>query len=105
MKNVCFVILILTAFYGCSKPVSQEDLIETAIQIRLQQWREEQIVLCRERALMAAAEYVDSMMIVNSLDFKLDTIPKPPKPNKPHKPYFKPTPDSLKVEELKKNGN
>ena len=104
MKKAAIYICMLLGAYACSKPVSQEELIETAIEIRLQQWRIEQIELCRERALTEAAEYVDSMMIVTSLDTKLDTIPKPPKPNKPPKPSFKPTPDSLKVEELKKNG-
>ncbi len=101
-KAACYIILLMGA-YACSKPVSQEELIETAIEIRLQQWRIEQIDLCRERAIITAVGYVDSMMIVNSLGSKLDTIPKPPKPNKPHKPSFKPTPDSLKVEELKKD--
>ncbi|MDQ3018003.1 MAG: hypothetical protein M3R25_14925 [Bacteroidota bacterium] len=100
--SAIYMICLGLVFFGCGKPVSQEDLIQTAIEIRLKQWKEEQIVLCREKAITNATEYVDSMMIVNSLDTKLDTIPKPPKPNKPSKPIFKSTPDSLKVEELKK---
>lgn len=96
------VILALCAFAACNEKVSQEELIETALAIKINQWRETQLGECRRKAMEEAEAYVDSILIIYSLPSKLDTIPKPPKPMKPPKPAFKPKPDSVVVEELKK---
>ena len=95
-------IFAFCAFASCNEKVSQEELIETALALKIYQWREAQLSECRRKAMEKAEAYVDSILIVYSLPSKLDTIPKPPKPVKPHKPAFKPKPDSVVVEELKK---
>jgi hypothetical protein len=97
------VILISLSFLvcaSCGKRVTQEQLIQEAVELKLQQWRLSERESCRDRAMAKAEAYVDSFLLVNSLNTKLDTIPKPPKPVKPVKPPFKERPDSLKVDKL-----
>ena len=98
------IILILLAalFFSCNDRVSQEDLIETALALKVAQWQEQQLKLCTDKAHADAEAYVDSILIIYSLPSKLDTISKPPKPMKPPKPFFKTKPDSVIVKELEK---
>ena len=105
MKKRCIYITCLILFLtvaGCNKKVSQEDLIQSALALKINQWRQVQLDECAKKALADAEAYVDSILIIRSLPTKLDTIPKPPKPRKPSKPYFRPKPDSMVVEELDK---
>jgi len=98
---VIFICLLIS----CKERVTQEELIQAALEIKLNQWRESQIDACRENALMKAEQYVDSLLLANSLETKLDTIPKPGKPTKPSKPSFKTKPDSVVVDPIiKKKG-
>jgi len=90
---------------SCAKEISQEDLIQEAVQIKLDQWKALQQEACKERALTEAEDYVDSILVVISLQSKLDTIPKPIKPMKPHKPDFKLKPDSVVVDPIYKKEN
>jgi hypothetical protein len=87
----------IVAVLSCAKEVSQEQLIQEAIEIKLRQWKESQIIACKEKALMQADDYVDSLLLVTSLQSKLDTIPKSAKPFKPPKPLFKEKPDNVTV--------
>lgn len=93
-------ILTFTFFISCNKKVSQEDLIQSALALKIEQWRELQLNECKRKAMVDAEAYVDSILIIRSLPAKLDTIPKPPKPMKPPKPAFKPKPDSIVVKKL-----
>ncbi|HSF89345.1 MAG TPA: hypothetical protein VLA46_08005 [Saprospiraceae bacterium] len=93
------VILILIS---CAEEVSQEDLVKAAVDIKLEQWKLVQLNSCKEIAYTKAEDYVDSLLLVNSLDTKLDTIPKPLKPVKPAKPGFKIKPDSVVVDPIYK---
>ena len=98
-------IILLSCFIGfmsCAKEVSQEDLIQEAVQIKLEQWKVAQLKACREKAMTEAEDYVDSILVVISLQSKLDTIPKPAKPVKPPKPEFKLKPDSVIVDPIYK---
>lgn len=97
---LCFA---LTAIWSCSEQVSQEDLIRSAVEIRIEKWKEEQMAQCKEKALIKAEAYVDSLLLATSLDAKLDTIPKPGKPEKPEKPVFRQKPDSVVVMPVLKN--
>jgi hypothetical protein len=87
---------------SCAKEISQEDLIQEAVQIKLDQWKALQQEACKERAITEAEDYVDSILVVISLQSKLDTIPKPTKPMKPPKPSFKVKPDSVVVDPIYK---
>ena len=98
------LIAIMIMLAACKQRVTQEELIEAAIEIRLSQWREEQLQACKEKALISAEEYVDSLLVAISLESKLDTIPKPGKPSRPAKPPFKPKPDSVVVDPIYKKG-
>ncbi len=89
-------------FQSCAKEVSQDYLIKEAVQIKLDQWKVLQLEACKERALTEAEDYVDSILVVISLQSKLDTIPKPTKPMKPTKPEFKLKPDSVVVDPIYK---
>ena len=93
-------ILFLVA--SCSKEVTQEELIEGAVKLKIDQWRITQLNACKEKAMVEAGHYVDSILLVTSLDDKLDTIPKPLKPVKPFKPSFKDKPDSVIVDPIYK---
>lgn len=98
------IILILLAalYFSCNKRVSQEELIETALALKVAQWQEQQLKHCTDKAHAEAEAYVDSILIIYSLPSKLDTIEKPPKPMKPPKPFFKTKPDSVIIKELEK---
>jgi|GEM_PF-1013776 hypothetical protein len=83
---------------GCSEPVTQEQLIKDAIRLRIEQWEEEQITLCHERALSKAMKYTDSLLLAQSLTSKLDSLlPIPADPSRPEKPLFREKPDSLVI--------
>ncbi len=88
---------------SCKEKVTQEGLIQSALILKIQQWREAQLKTCEEKATVAAEAFVDSILVVNSLPTKLDTIPKDLKPMKPPKPYFKIKPDSVVVGDIKKD--
>lgn len=92
MKNKASYSLLLGAFLllaGCSKEVNQEDLVSAAVALKIEQWKVSQLALCKQEVYTKAEQYVDSILVVTSLDSKLDTIPKPLKPEKPTKPVFK----------------
>jgi len=99
--NIILIVFILL-LVACKKVVTQEELINSAVEIKLTQWREEQIKACAVKALVEAEEYVDSVLVAISLETKLDTILKPEKPIKPTKPPFKSKPDSVIVDPIYK---
>ena len=103
MKNKSWVILLcMLGLLSCGNRVTQEDLVREAVELKINQWQLSQRNSCRARAMAKAEAYVDSFLLANSLNTKLDTIPKPPKPIKPVKPPFKEKPDTLKVDEILK---
>lgn len=93
---------VMLILFSCSKEVSQDDLVKAAVDIKLDQWKLTQLNSCKDVAYTKAEDYVDSLLLVNSLDTKLDTIPKPLKPVKPAKPGFKIKPDSVVVDPIYK---
>jgi len=99
-NNQWFILFIGLTIASCGKRVTQEDLIQDAVELKLNQWKQSQRNSCRDRALAKAEAYVDSFLVANSLTTNLDTIPKPPKPVKPEKPPFKEVPDTLKIEKV-----
>jgi hypothetical protein len=105
MKNTSPYTLLLGAFLvltSCSKEVNQEDLVTAAVALKMEQWKVSQLAICRQEAYSKAEHYVDSILVVTSLESKLDTIPKPVKPEKPAKPVFKDKPDSVIVKPIYK---
>ena len=101
-RSIIFFIGFITAgmHFTCNKKVSQDELIQAAVELKLIQWQETFLTDCRTKAFMDAETYVDSVMLVYSLPTKMDTIPKPPKPSKPPKPFFRTKPDSVVVKEI-----
>ncbi len=93
----CIVVVAVFQFAACSRQVSQEELIGSAVELKLRQWETTQIETCKDRALQRAENFVDSLLLATSLDSKLDTIPKPGKPIKPTKPEFREKPDTISV--------
>ncbi|MEO5905960.1 MAG: hypothetical protein ABIQ11_04505 [Saprospiraceae bacterium] len=103
MRSVYPYIIVIALFMiTCKAPITQEELISKAIEIKLVQWQEEQRKECMLKAILDAEEFVDSLLIATSLQTKLDTIPKPPKPNKPMKPSFKDKPDTVVIDPILK---
>jgi hypothetical protein len=103
MKTLPRHIILLVSMLmvsSCSKEVSQDELIKGAVQLKIEQWQAIQIAECKEKIFIKAEDYVDSLLVVTSLESKLDTIPKPLKPSKPAKPSFKAKPDSVLVEPI-----
>ena len=96
------IVASMLLMYSCTNEVSQEELINGAVAIKLEQWQASQIQTCKTKTLVKAEDYVDSLLVVISLQSKLDTIPKPTKPIKPIKPGFKEKPDSVIVEPIYK---
>ncbi len=90
------------ALSSCGKEVAQEELIQSAVEIKLGQYRTNQLNECKENAYRNAEDYVDSLLVAISLETKLDTIPKASKPDRPPKPLFKNKPDSIKVDRIYK---
>lgn len=98
------VVFAAVAILGCAKPVSQEELIEEAIRLRVDQWRRAQVSDCRSRTVQKADAYVDSVLLARSLDVRLDTIPKPVKPDRPDKPAFRAKPDTVTIRKVDGEG-
>ncbi|HEX5112651.1 MAG TPA: hypothetical protein VFV79_07380 [Saprospiraceae bacterium] len=90
-----FILLFILGLLSCGKRVTQEELIREAVELKINQWQLSERNSCKARAMAKAEAYVDSFLLANSLNTKLDTIPKPPKPVKPEKPTFKEKPDTL----------
>ena len=90
---------------SCKERVTQQQLIKDALEIKLAQWQASQVQSCRDKVLVEAEKYVDSVLVAISLPTKLDTIPKPEKPVRPDKPPFKQKPDSVVVDPIYKKGN
>ena len=95
-----FICGAVIATSGCARPVSQEELIDAAVVLKIEQWKNTEHTRCRDKALTKAEAYVDSLLLVTSLDTKLDTIPKPVKPEKPEKPVFRERPDTVVVKPI-----
>ncbi len=105
MKNTSPYIFLLGALLlitSCSKEVNQEDLVTAAVALKIEQWKVSQLAICKQEVYSKAEQYVDSILVVTSLESKLDTIPKPLKPEKPSKPIFKDKPDSVIVKPIYK---
>ncbi len=98
------VVFAIVSMVGCSKPVTQEELIEEAVRLRVDQWRRAQVSDCRSRTLLKADAYVDSVLLARSLDVRLDTIPKPMKPDRPEKPAFRAKPDTVTIRKADDEG-
>lgn len=105
LKSIHIISLyLLLLLFSCKEKVTQDQLIKSAVEIKLSQWRETQLSACRDKLLLQAESYVDSVLVATSLESKLDTISKPVKPVKPIKPAFKEKPDSVIVEKIYKKG-
>ena len=100
--NYIILLIVLSLASSCAKEVSQEELVAAAVQLKLDQWKIIQLKECSEKAYIKAEDFVDSLLLVTSLENKLDTIPKPEKPLKPEKPAFKIKPDSVIVDPIYK---
>jgi hypothetical protein len=98
MIRLCCVVMLIS----CGSEVEQEDLIQSAVEIKLGQYRTNQLNECKDNALRDAEDYVDSLLVAISLEKKLDTIPKPGKPSRPPRPIFKDKPDSIVVDRIYK---
>lgn len=98
------VLFAVALILGCAKPVSQEELIEEAVRLRVDQWRRAQVSDCRSRTMLRADAYVDSVLLARSLDVRLDTIPKPMKPDRPEKPAFRAKPDTVTIRKADDEG-
>ena len=101
LRHMIYCALFCLGWMACNKKVSQEDLIQSALALKLDQWREKQMQECIAKAYADAEKHVDSIMLAISLPSKMDTIPKPPKPVKPPKPFIKTKPDTVEFEELR----
>lgn len=99
------IVSVIILLLSCKERVTQEQLIHSAVEIKLSQWRQEQITACKEKIMTDAEKYVDSVLVAISLESKLDTLLKPEKATKPVKPPFKEKPDSVIVEKIYKKGN
>lgn len=99
IRHIIVIMLVLTTG-ACTKEVEQDDLIKGAVEIKLEQYRTNQLRTCKEDAYIDAEDYVDSLLLAISLEKKLDTIPKPKRPVKPPMPAFKTKPDSIVVDRI-----
>lgn len=100
LNSAIVSMIVLLLMSACAKEVSQQELIEAAVELKVEQWKLAERKRCAEKALNAAEAYVDSLLVTISLETKLDTIPKPGKPEKPLKPTFKERPDSIAVKPI-----
>jgi hypothetical protein len=92
--GLCFIV------GSCTDEIEQEVLVQGAVEIKIGQYRANQLGDCKEKAYLNAEDYVDSLLVAISLEKKLDTIPKSEKPSKPPKPIFKTKPDSIIVDRI-----
>jgi hypothetical protein len=59
MKSAGFlIVLTFLVFTSCGKRVTQEQLIQEAVELKLSQWRLSELESCRDRAMAKAEAYV-----------------------------------------------
>ena len=77
--------LLFTAFQD-SEMMTKEQFVEKHLNEKLQKYKNDKAKKCRQKAIDKANEIVDSILIAQARNIRIDTVQRPPKPIKPNRP-------------------
>ncbi|MDX1476525.1 MAG: hypothetical protein R3301_02425 [Saprospiraceae bacterium] len=96
-----FTALGLASFQ--QKPaLSEEEIVEQGVAIKVEDFRARQLRICKDRALDMAIARVDSLIRARAREEAVTPIQKPPKPQKPAFPEVRVLPDSVRLDSLRR---
>ncbi len=102
--SALLILLPLARILGsCVKPMDEnlrQEMMDTEVQRRLQDYRRQKNEECHERVMEEAIAHVDSSFRVDPIFISLDTISRPPLPVKPSSPNFELPKDSVELQPL-----
>ena len=84
-------------------PKTKKQLMEEALQDKLNKFNVVQMQKCNKRVLNRAQVIVDSLLLKEAQEKTIDTFDRPSKPSKPKRPALKVPKDTTRVEPLFKN--
>ena len=77
--------LLFTAFQD-SEMMTKEQFVQIHLNEKLQKYKIEKAKKCRQKAIDQATQIVDSILISQARNIRIDTVQRPPKPIKPSRP-------------------
>lgn len=102
IRNITLAILILlVSGFQQGTRLTEEEIIARGVQIKIDDFRNRQIRICRDKAVQAAVVRVDSLIRARARFEAVEPKIKPPKPQRPQKPEVKVIPDSLDHDSLR----
>ncbi len=85
---ICLIFFCLLSCHDADRERMVEDLIQVKVKQRLDQFSRVSLQDCEKNLMNDAVRMVDSMLRLNPILIKLDSLQRPPKPEKPAKPAF-----------------
>lgn len=85
---ICFVFFCLHSCHDEDRERLVEELIQVKVKQRLDQFSRVSLQDCEKNLMNDAVRMVDSILRLNPILIKLDSLQRPPKPDKPPKPAF-----------------
>ena len=77
--------MLFTAFQD-SEMMTKEQFIQMHLNEKLQKYKSDSGKKCRQKAIDQATQIVDSILIAQARNIRIDTVQRPPKPIKPTRP-------------------
>lgn len=100
VKNISFLILILSICNACRDEAAHKIAIDAAITEKVSRYKQKRIDDCMQACLVEATKKSDSIMILNADMWQWnDSLQRPPKMDRPARPDFRKT-DSVGIKPL-----
>lgn len=86
MRKLLYIIPFFLILSSCQKKKKKAEPVEFFYELKKSELRKTKIKECREKAILDASAYIDTIIDKIAKKQKLDTINFPSKPNKPVRP-------------------
>jgi hypothetical protein len=97
------VFALSTLLMGQAAPKTKKQLMDEALQEKLDKYTAIQIEKCNKKIFNRAQAIVDSILLKEAQEKTIDTFERPPKPLKPNRPALKVPKDTTAVGPLFRN--
>ena len=85
LTTAILFILLFTAFQDVEM-MTKEQFIQMHLNEKFQKYKRDNERKCRKKAIEQATQIVDSILISQARNIRIDTVQRPPKPIKPNRP-------------------
>ena len=92
-----YILCAFIFFTACNKneDFTKEELIAQEVAKRMKNFRKSKIRQCKEESLEIAIHQTDSILKLNAVRYRVDSLKRPPLPNKPNVKIKPPPRDSI----------